>query len=333
VSSQERLVRPFAGVRTLNDLFVNTRLLVGNDLLEPDTSKVLLPHEFLNCRVSLHLAPTPKDFASFKDELVTGLEALELSANWVELAILLSTPRLKMVETYRYPLDDLRAVSRQLDLVTSEHRPAPLRSPIGGCSVDVYVVLSKTIDPVPLRPWRLGTWLARCRFHLTANTGVFDFAPIPLTDEDRSQLGLPQDVIRFVKLEGSPVLAGISDDVVQLYVDQDLLAQLTAAPNSPAARSFQRQLFLDAIRAVVTAAIRQSDFDGMTMGDLEGSIVGRLVTRLAGRRPGEPEGVLEGRRDLYLTLLRDEPERFLAEVEARINPKSDLVLSISGGDV
>jgi hypothetical protein len=308
-------------------------LLVGNDLLEPDSSKVLLPHEFMNCRVSLQLAPTPSDFKVLKSKLARGLERLELSANWVELAVLLSNPRLKLVETHRYPLDDLGTVSRRLDLVTSENRPAPLRTPTGGCSIDVYLVLSKTIEPVPLRPWRLGTWLARCRFHLRADTGDLEFAPIPLTVEDRARLGLPRDVVRFVKLEDSPVVAGIGDDVVRMYVDQDLLAQLTATPNSPAARSFQRQLFLDAIRAVVTVALREQDFDLMTMGDLEGSIVGRLVTRLAGRRPGEPLADLEGRRDLYLTMLRDDPERFLAEVEARVNPKSDLALSFAGGDV
>jgi hypothetical protein len=316
----------------MHDLLASARLLVGNDLMEPEASKVLPPHEFMSSRVSLQLASSASAFKTWKSRLRRALEEQELSANWIDLAVLLSTPKLKIVEALRYPLIDLDALDLQLDLVTSDHRPVPLRTPVSGCNVEVCIVLSKSLEPVSLKPWRQGTWLARIKFALRTDLAEPGFVPIPLTAQDRVRLGLSDDTVRFVKVEESPLERGVGDDAVSVYVDQELLAQLTALPLSPASKSFQRQLFLDAVAAIVTSALRQSDFTTMVIGDLEGSIVGKLIAKMAGQRSGERDVDLQNRQDLYLTMLKEEPERFLAGVEARISPKSDLTRMLAGGD-
>lgn len=333
MSSEERIIRPFLGIDRVQSALNGLRLLVGDDVLEPDESRELLPHEFLNSRVSLLLAPTPEDLKQMATRLADGIDEMGLETSSVELLVILSSPRLKIADpVLRVALDGLDSAEIRQPLATGTHRPRALRAQFGGCVVEAYAILAENRRQELLRPWRKGTWLARCRFALRTDTGSSGFVPIAMTNGDRERLRIPRDAIRFVELEDSALASGVGDEALRLFVDEGLLAQLAAEPASTSAKTFQRQLFLDAVSAIVLSASRETTLATVTMAEIEESLLGRLIVKMAGRQTGENEAARRSRQEDHLALVRNEPDIFLARVEALVSPKKDLSALLSGGE-
>ena len=333
MSTEERIIRPFFGVDKLQSAFGGMRLAVGDEIVDPDSSHELLPHEFLNSKVSLLLAADDHELSLIRVALLEGIAELGIAADGVDLLVQTTSPKLKFTDQVaRFSIESLDPTKVRLSLVTKNGgRPRALSTPVGGCTIDVYLVLAQSIEPVALKAWRKGTWLAKTRFRLRTDTGDAGFLPIAMDDSVRDRLGIEKNVIRFVVLEESSLDPSVGTDALSLYVDDELLAVLATNPKTAAGKTFQRQLFIDAVSAIVLDAARRPELTESDMGGIEDSLLGRLIVQCAGRKTGESESVRRNRQNEYLALVKDEPAKFLALFEHKANLKSDLKAVLAGG--
>ncbi|WP_419943816.1 hypothetical protein [Candidatus Poriferisodalis sp.] len=181
--------------------------------------------------------------------------------------------------------------------------------------MDAYVALSPdwmAALPVERRlPKRANSWLARATFRLDAKAASAMFHPRPLDDAKRMELGLPLDTLRYIDLRGEDVQEAIDGTPdVDVWVDEEVLAVLSASSTSAAALYFQRQLVLDFVGAVAfeyaKGAVTSSDTTAC-YDDLKDSLIGKLVQLAA-----EPN---DEARDRMLRQCREEPARVVARAE------------------
>lgn len=316
MSSEERIIRPYEGVerisRVLDDAYVQ---MSPQHRIDAGQTKRLVASEFLAFPVQLWLGKDEAALDAMRDELGLGVKEAGLQLGDVALLVVLSSPRLKLVEMSWHrkgdELDDLRP---HLDLV-GESRPAPLRTPFGGCRIDVYVLLAEHLEEAPLRPWRKGTWLAHTRFEIKTDLGDIGFTPLPLTADKRDQFGLPAGTIRHAVVE-DPFAEASGADAVLLYVDEELLNQLALQPSLAAAKAFQRQLFIDAMSAVIHSASKSQELETKALGDLEGTVIGRLIDRLAGASSDRTAEEHRHRSEELMKDVREQPAKVIGWVEA-----------------
>jgi hypothetical protein len=231
----------------------------------------------------------------------------------------------------RAPLAQRGSIPDEVDLRRAEPVPRALSTPVGGCDIDVYVCLSSTLPRKPLKPSRKGTWLGRARFSIRTELGELGLSPIPLTAEKRKELGLGESTSRYVRIEEpEDLLAERLDESIALYVDDGVLASVAKSPSTAAARTFQRQLFLDVVAAIVAACSRWDRFSEITFADLDGSALGALVVAASGARAGQ-QGA-ESEWETTVVLLRDDPSQFLARIDDHIAPVEDLRAALGGVD-
>ena len=326
MSSETRTIRPFVGGADFQRALGRCALqrLDGSGAEGGDVRVDL--DEFLNAPIILR-------FPGDTMELVhSGLASCDLRPRDVDLVVLVSSPRLRFVDVaYRAPLSELGESLTSLQ-VGEEERPRAFRAPHGGADIRVYFCLNKQLPQRPLMPWRKGTWLGMQEFRVRTELSGTGFVPIRLTDEDRQRLGLPPDTVRFVTLEDAdPFDSSPSGDAVKLYIDGDLLDRLAVMSSTPFGKHLQRQLFLDAVTAVVFAAHAEArerpELVSQHVDDFAGSLVHRLVGMVAGR--GARSGEADARQSAYRRMLED-PNLFLARVEARMGLRRTLLESFGG---
>ena len=155
-----------------------------------------------------------------------------------------------------------------------------------------------------------GAWLAITRFELRPTPALFRFAPTPLTDDVRRTLKLPRDVLSHVHVMDDVMEADMLSDVVELYIDEELLRLLGEDPSSPTSFTFQIMFANQTITAVLNEiAMRAHERGtyGLDEGDLEASAAGRLlqlVADVAGLSPGELIMKVQGNPALASSLVQ-----------------------------
>jgi hypothetical protein len=154
-----------------------------------------------------------------------------------------------------------------------------------------------------------------------------------MTDDDRAQLGIPDDTARFATLDdGDPFDRQPPTDIVKLYVDGELLDRLAVAANTPVGKHIQRQLFVDATSAIVFAAQRrlaeEPELRSQHVDDFSGSLVHKLTEVIAGKAT---DSMTRDRRQTEFRRLCDQPTAFVAQVEAKTGMRRDMLESF--GDV
>lgn len=325
MSSEQRVIRPYVGVDEIERAIAGASVLFGSHALTAGGRVTVSTHSFMADRFVLRLAEDEGDFEKFLDLLEQGLAAMEVDTDKAEVMLLLSTTRLKRVEiSWRRRVSELAPEDFSSTIAHAESRPVPLQTPFGGCTATLYVALAESLPPKPLRPHRKGTWLARSEFKIVTDLGEIGFTPYPLNDEIRQRLALSPKALRYTVVE-DPLLPSPGADAVVVYVDEDVLAQLTTAPYTPGAKAFQRQLFLDAMTAVVHSAshILSEDEGQVRLDDIEGSLLGNLLQRMAMPRSGDRSLDLE---ESYLEMVQADPGRFLTFVEGWI-PQFDRAIA------
>jgi hypothetical protein len=331
-TTTQREIRPYRGVEEIQRLFDNVVLVYGQDEIDSDGYSSISPSTYLNDSVSLRLVQNPESddanepipFATTFEKLLPGTG---LVANEVQFLVIASTSYLKIVEVlWRGGIDDVRESGKSIKL-PREPRPGPFQTPFGGCTVTFVAVLNQKRDAPVLEPKRKGTWLARSQFTVETELGEIGFTPIPLTNDDRTRLGLPIGAMRYVVV-GDPLDPEVSQEDVAVWVDAELLGACIANPGTPGSRSFQHQLLLTVITTIVTKASRQlqGGGGGTEISEIDGSIIYRIIKRASGKpKPSAQE------TQRLLELIRDDPDKFLTYVEDWINNLArDLRLSISG---
>ena len=318
--SELREVRPYAGVDGIQDALSDLKLEFGDAVVEQAGRTTVSGRAYLRDRVGIRVGHD-NEAEIFVKRLTAAVEQADLEAAQCELVVVASTSRLKISDVvWRSKISELGDLGPVVELTTRDARPRALQTPFGTFSVDVYVLLAEQMPPRPLRPWRKGTWLARAGFIVTTGLAEISFSPIPLDDETRARLGLPQQSIRYVQIT-EPLNPEPPLDALQLFVDAELLSALAENPHTVGARAFQRQLFVDAMTALIFEANSQLNTSARAadLADLDGSLLYQVLRRTVG---AFPDGLVtrdqRNAMEALLLTIRHEPAKAVTEVETSI---------------
>lgn len=333
MSSEKRLVRPYVGLERFQNILDKWYLRIADEILEPGDHRTVTSSSFLTDPAVLVCATDDDALEDVHKEAIGAVEAVDLSLADVELIVLASTPYLRMADiALRQSLADDEGIPRTLNLAEIDGLRAQ-STPNGGCNIDVYFALAQDTPARPLHPWRRGTWFGHIRFSLGTDLGELGFTPRALTDLLRNDMELPANTIRHVVIDDDALRGEDLAGAVELYIDETLLAMLNQSPNTSAARSFQRQVFIDVVGAIVRATGRWPDLPDVQLTDIEDTVLGRIVWAAAGPgRRGESSGELTARRQQALDWLKRRPEHFVSLIESSCAPRDDWRHAIGGLD-
>lgn len=250
------------------------------------------PELHVRKRAEIQWAPDDDSFKAFRQTLAEGAGADGFDRSALALLVTAATPYLKITNIVHHaPCANLDAMSRVV-VLTEPNRPDAFCAPHHGATVNVYLLLDRALEPLPLRPWRRGTWLARETFKISTEQSQRLFHPKPLDDEMRKELGLPRKTMRYVRMDDVDPLQPYDAGALDLYVDRELLDDLSARPRSPVSQAMQLQLAQDVIGTIVhAAAARESDLKDRTWTDLGDSLLARVL-RIAAKAGATHEQLL-----------------------------------------
>ena len=312
MSSETRTVRPFAISRTLTNVLSSAVFRFGGDKCEAGGRiTVLEPELHVQKRAEIQWTSDDQSFGTFRKALVESAAADGFDPPALALLVTAATPYLKITNVvYQESCMNLDAMPRVVAL-TEPDRPEVFCAPHHGATVHVFLLLARALEPMPLRPWRRGTWLARETFRIATEESQRLFHPKPLDDETRKEFGLPRKTMRYVRMDDVDPLEPYDGEALDLYVDRELLDDLSARPRSPVSQATQLQLAQDVIAAVVhAAAARGSDLKGRTWTDLGESLLARVL-RIAAKAGVSQEQLLRE--------VTDEPAKVIAYAESALD--------------
>jgi hypothetical protein len=333
MSSEKRVIRPYKGIYLFQAILDSWSLRIGTQESAGGQNLTVPAASFRADPVVIRTAVDAEAATKALDQLREAASALGIEPTQLEVVVIASNPYLRIVDVvHRRSLADDAALPETLTLKAADGIRA-LCTPAGGCDITAYFCLADELEPAPLRPHRRGTWLGKVQFALRTELGELGVTPRPLTPEARREHGLDQDAVRLVVVDEEALLSDQINDIVELYVDEALLGHLTMAADSAASRAFQRQLAVDVLATIVWATHRLPDIAQLTVAELEGTVVGRLVDAATGQRDKKESNELyQQRREHQLALLKEHPEVFIANLEARGKPRDDWKSLIGGID-
>jgi len=318
MATETRVLRPFPTPSALGDLFKSTVLKVGDSVLAPSGRATLDHDAYLHSSVRLHLGGEGGLSEDDLSEIFDGVEELGVNPDHAEFAVNLYSGFLKISEyVVRHPVSRLGDLASVVDIAVPGARPHALRTPYSGCRIEASILLGRSGEKRPGRPWRKGTWLARSQFFISCDLEFAGFTPRPMDAAQKELLGLPAKATRYVTLPPGldPVREDASPDVLEMWVDSDLLAAISAQPKSTLSMALQRQLFIDAFAAITNVARSDSGLQDVQWAEIEDTLLGRLIRGLAGRGKKGSEGSDAVRFQNLLNLLRSDHAKFMATVE------------------
>ena len=320
MATENRDVRPFRDLSVVQAWLEDHLRLVVTDATNTDTWNMeagstlrLDPKTLVTANVQLKIAdevpvlPVLRSAEQFADDLG--------ATNHTILSIVLygSSPFLRFTdEMARWSFDDLKQLRNGFPLnPDGVLRPRSLQLAHNGVVFDLAVVLNRELKPQAGLPHRLGTWLARIRFTLANPAEGIGFTPLPLTAEKRKELKLSKQTATYAQknpYQPDLLSAIMLDDFVEYYVDESLLARMSANPRHSQSALFQTQIFLSAVEFVVMEFHRHDSLDEIQLPDVSEGLIGKLL-RIVSDETDE---------DLrqWLDVLKTNPADFLAAVEA-----------------
>ena len=314
MSIEQRDMRPFSPVDALDRIADAIRLRVGDELLEPGGGKILDESVYLHTPVNVVL-PGRVVIEEELEAARADLERLDLAADDVKFVVVMSSGYLKLLDfAAECLLGDLSKVPSEIHL-TKGGRPRALQAPHGGCTIEVLFYLANEKPKKTGRPWRYATWLAKSTFELATEQAFRGFTPKPLTAAEKAARALSPKTVRYITLDNnSPIEPDLTEDLVEVWIDSDLLAQMSVAPKSKSSVALQRQFFVDAVAAVVSAAVALPGIADLGWSEIKETILGRVISMVAPSN-SKPE-VRESACKVYLDMLKTNPPQFMSYVEA-----------------
>jgi hypothetical protein len=313
VSTEQREIRPFNKVSTLDSIVKGCELHLGAQHVPAGGNLAVSAADYAERRLRIALPWENEEEAALAvKEATAELESAGYTADRVAFVAVAQSKFLK--------LRDVIAVIRLSELhdITSinvEERPAALRTPRSGSEIGVSFVLLEGGAPQMLRAWRKSTWLHHATFKLSTNLSQLGFTPRPLTDEERTSQELPKGTLRYIVLKESPLDEGVSEEMVEMWVDSDLLHSLSTQPNSPASRVMQAQLFVDCVSEIISSALKDPALTELGWQDVQDTLLGRVIVAIVPPPPSHriDEGI--SHYGGYLDLLRQDPSKLMAYAE------------------
>lgn len=325
MSTETRTIRPFTGLAGLEDVLENATLHFGQDVVHANggIAADTTPHEFLLRPVNLEWSPSDELFEDFKEEIVERTKRADIPLDSLALVVVASSTFLKIADiVFQLPVNQIEQLTRFTNL-TEPSRPRAFSTPFSGFTVGTYLLLSRDLPFRPLRPHRLGTWIARAQFRVRTTQGPAVLPPIPLTDEIRSRYNLLPKTVRFFDFGDHDVTEPYVDQEPPIfYIDDKLLAQLNARRNSRASKALQLQLAFDFLSTVIRRASMSNDITDLTFDDIRSSLLGNALRVAAG--PGASGGDL----DKLVRQVGDNPEYVIARAEHFADLQSGFIGSL-----
>lgn len=318
MTSETRVLRPFDQVEPLDDFFADITLLVGDEVVEVDGRITLDEEVYRHVPVAVKLPHAGRGLADAMASIEEGLTGVGLTGDNVQFVVHLYSSFLKISDyVYQCPISRLAPDSGIIRLTGEGARPTALRAAHSGCRIEVAAVLANELPPQTGRPWRRGTWLARSRFAVSCDVDFAGFTARPMDLEQKAALFLPPGTTRFVSLPHGidPVADEVPPDVIELWVDAELLANMSARPKSPVSTALQCQLFCDVFAVTTAVARTRPGFNDVTWKDLSPALLGKLIAGLAGRERTDDNKKRDERCVRLLNLLKEDHGRFMAYVE------------------
>ena len=328
MSSETRTFRPVTVDERLAGIFDRAVLNFGSLPCVPGGS-ILVDDGTFASRKPILVWTSEEGFEDFRRGLHNGAIGMGLAPSLLCLAVTARSGPLKLHElTYRRLLSQMQELDRAVPL---GDRPDGSRRDVfcldtHGVTVDAWVALADGVrrsDDKPLRPWRVGTWLARATFQINCHSGAQLFRPQPLDDERRRYLRLDKDSVRYVELEDVSLDEPIeASDAPVFWVDEQLLNELSDRRGSAVARYLQLQLAVDFIAAAVQQYAGVQHDRRLAYDEVKDSLIGRIVRFVAG------SGATDERRDQILRMCRDEPRRVIALAEHAAGVRPSMLKSL-----
>lgn len=318
MNTETREIRPFSAFKELDRLVHGLHLQVGERTIGNGNRLVLDEEEYRRLPVKVTLPDVDRLKQHIK-AIENELASRELTIGDVVLSVNLSSSFLKISEfTHVVPLVDLPGQGDELLLTPDGQRPNALRTSRSGCGIEVAALLSRQKVAEIGRPWRKGTWLSRATFTLACEAEFGGFVPRPMDASTKADLRLPAGATRYIVVPPGvdPLVDEVTPDVVEMWVDADLLANLSARDKSPSSVAFQKQLFVDAFTGVMFEVRARSDFAERTWTDVVDSMFGKMIAAIAGRTSTDNDEKFNQRCADLMNLLKDDLARFVAHVES-----------------
>lgn len=329
MSRETRQIRPFDVPKTMEGLFRETRLHIGEMTIGSGRGVRSFPDPdaYESQQVALEWSEQSA-FDSFRESICTGAQELDILISDLSLVVAATSGYLGTTEiVYRERLSDDAPRDRTADLATGPRRAVALRV-VGRKAnrVTAYLLLNRELEGGPLRPWRLGTWLARCEFRIAVELPADLFRPEPLTEKERHRLGLPHGTVRYVDWDSYDPAAPFDPDTPpRMYVDEEVLTAVSEASRSPLGRMMQKQLVTDFMCSLLREVREKPDgWQNKGWEALEDSLLGRVVRYLEGGATASPE---DYDRRLH-QIAGDDPGHQVAWVESRLDVRADLLSTL-----
>ena len=285
------------------------------------------PDEYLRAKPRLTWEKDDDRFAAFRERVSRGLADHGIERDAAALVVTAHTGYLKIVSTLVYHLvSDLDGLERE-SVFDGAERLKALRASTHGATVTAHLSLIKNIEPMPLRPWRKGTWLAKATFRIQTDTARQLFQPTPMDDETRNEFHLPKDCVCYVHMDPhDPLRPYLETSAPVFYVDADILTRLDRAAGSAVGRAMQAQLARDFVAGVIMDVAAQRAEASLSWDDIEGSLFGRIVAMVSGK------GSSVAARQQMIELVRNDPSRLLSQVEGALKLQPSVVQSLSADE-
>ena len=324
------LLRPFPTPPGIAQLMANTTLRVGAFELRPDDRLVLGRDEFLRSSLEVELGDSVNRSANYAEELCAEIRDLGIPPESAMLAINLYSGFLKYSDyVVLVPMSELGEIPNPIVISGTDERPRALRTAHSGCRVEISVLLAEQLPPGPGRPWRKEPGLREAVSIL--ERGIFWLLATAVRKREISPWFVSR-AMRYVSLPATlnPCIDDFSFDSLELWLDSDLLAAISAQPKSSVAVAVQGQLFVDAMRAIVFAARADPRLVEMSWEDVEASTVGRVIRGLSGAGRNISEHEVAQRCNHLLTLVKTDVAKFMSIVEARTGLTAAYLKALEG---
>ncbi len=313
MSTEQRDIRPFEPLPRLDSIVKGCVLHLGAHSAVAGSNLAVTATDYEERRLRVALPWESETEGGMKvKEAIAEVESAGYTPAQVGLAVISQSRFLKLRDLIAVmPLADLGTVSS----IDVEVRPPSLRTPRSGSEISVSFVLLQGTEPRLLQAWRKGTWLHQSTFRLSTDLSQVGFTPRPLTDEEREAKQLPSGTLRYIVLNESPLDDGVSEDMVEMWVDSDLLHGLSTQPNSPVSRVMQAQLFVDCVWEIASTALGDPNFSGCGWEDVKDTLFGRVVIAVVPRPASHEIDEASSHYGGFLDLVRSDPSRFMAYAE------------------
>lgn len=320
MNRERRIARPYRDIsRSLTDALDSAVLVFGDERV-PANSRLQWDDSANYGEQAVILEwRTDDDPQAFLTTLREGCAESGLPLDGLALVVTATSRYLGFVDIlFNRRLDELDQLDPTLDLRAEKDDAAAWETSVRGCRVDAYLLLSRTLQEQPLRPWRKGVWLSKSSFTVATDYTKSLFRPTKLDAIQRKRLDLSAQVLRHVRLPESVWEEYDPEEPPEVYLDEEIMALIAAQPKALSSRVAQAELIYVFLRSVLTEAyVKRDEWNGLEWSEIANSLLGKVLRAISRRGASAAE-----RAKLMDDLAAGRLEKLVSECEGATEIRS-----------